>query len=92
MTSKEWQLATDSAQRYQDILVPSILGPFADALVDSVTFEPQYHVVDIGCGTGAATRAIAGKIDTSGKVIGVDINDAMLTVAQSIPTETATPI
>ena len=34
MTSKQWQLADDAATRYQDVLVPAILGPFAKALVD----------------------------------------------------------
>ncbi len=33
-TSTQWQLAQEAAERYQRILPPAILGPFARALVD----------------------------------------------------------
>jgi hypothetical protein len=33
MTSTEWQLARGAAERYERILTPVILGPFARALV-----------------------------------------------------------
>jgi len=32
--STEWQLAREAAERYEQILVPAILGPAARALVD----------------------------------------------------------
>ena len=34
-TSTQWQLETDAAERYAQILVPTILGPFARALVEA---------------------------------------------------------
>lgn len=84
MTSKKWQLAEDSAKRYEDILVPTILGPFAKALVDRAFIKPNTTVIDVGCGTGAATRYAADKMGKSGRVIGVDVNPGMLSVARSL--------
>jgi ubiquinone/menaquinone biosynthesis C-methylase UbiE len=40
--------------------------------------------LDVGCGTGAATRAAAQKIGGSGAAIGVDVNSGMLDVARSL--------
>ncbi|MBZ0296521.1 MAG: methyltransferase domain-containing protein [Anaerolineae bacterium] len=92
MTSKQWQLAGDAATRYEAILVPAILGPFAKALVDWADLKPGSTVVDVGCGTGAATRYAAAKIGHSGKVIGTDVNPGMLKVAQSLPKIDGAPI
>ncbi len=85
MTSKQWQLANDAAQRYEDILVPAILGPFAKSLVDYADLTDAAHVVDIGCGTGAATRYAAQKMKPSSTVMGIDVNTSMLAVAESLP-------
>ncbi len=42
--------------------------------------KPNHIVVDVGCGTGAFSRVIAGKLDRSkgGRVIGVDRNSQLL--------------
>lgn len=84
-TSKQWQLAHDAAQRYEDILVASILGPTAAALVDFADLKAGESVTDIGCGTGAAARFAATDVGTSGHVTGVDVNAGMLEVAGSLP-------
>ena len=81
--STEWQLARDAAERYEQILVPAILGPAAKALVD--WSDPRVHeaVLDVGCGTGAAARFAAEKDEPPHRVVGVDLNPGMLEVAQS---------
>ena len=92
MTSKEWQLGDDAASRYEKILVPAILGPFAKALVDWADIQAGDVVVDVGCGTGAVTRFSAEKLGASGNVIGIDVNEGMLRVAQSLPEVVGAPI
>jgi SAM-dependent methyltransferase len=84
-TSKRWQLAQESAMRYQNILAPAILGPFARALVDFAALRPHESVVDVGCGTGEAARYAAGIVGHAGVVIGVDVNASMISVARSVP-------
>jgi ubiquinone/menaquinone biosynthesis C-methylase UbiE len=83
-TSTQWQLAHDAAERYEKILVPTILGPAAKALVEQSDLKHGDTVVDVGCGTGAAARFAAEQVGSSGRVIGIDINASMLEVANSL--------
>lgn len=40
------------------------------------------HVLDVGCGCGASTAALAERVGASGSVVGVDISAPMLAVAR----------
>src|SRR5690606_7762821 len=91
-TSVQWQLAHDAAVRYEQILVPSILGPFARALVDWAQLPVGDTVLDVGCGTGAAARAAAERVGPAGSVTAVDVNPGMLDVARSLPPVRGAPI
>ncbi len=91
-TSKQWQLARGAAERYERILVPAILGPAAQALVDWTGLRDGETVVDVGCGTGAAAQGAAKKVGPHGRVAGVDLNPGMIDVARSLPTNSGAPI
>lgn len=91
-TSTQWQLARDAAERYERILVPTILGPAAQALVEFAAPQAGEAVLDVGCGTGAAARYAAERAGPAGRVVGVDINAAMIDVAQSLPNIAGTNI
>jgi ubiquinone/menaquinone biosynthesis C-methylase UbiE len=84
-TSTQWQLTRETAERYEQILVPAILGPAAQALVDWADVQPGETALDVGCGTGAATRAAAEQVGPTGRAIGLDVNAAMIDVARSLP-------
>jgi ubiquinone/menaquinone biosynthesis C-methylase UbiE len=84
-TSTQWQLARDAAERYEQILVPTILGPAARALVEFAAPRAGEAVLDVGCGTGAAARCAAEKVGPAGRVAAVDVNAGMIAVAQSLP-------
>jgi ubiquinone/menaquinone biosynthesis C-methylase UbiE len=81
----EWQLAREAAERYEQILVPAILGPAAKALVDWSALKEGEIVLDVGSGTGAAARFAAEQVGSSGRVIGIDSNPGMVEVAKSLP-------
>ena len=83
--STEWQLAREAAERYDQILVPAILGPAARALVDWSALKGDETVLDVGSGTGAAARYAAELVGSSGRVIGIDVNAGMIEVAKSLP-------
>jgi len=91
-TSTQWQLERESAERYQSILTPAILGPFARALVDFAALQRNEWVVDVGCGTGAAARYAAEVVGTSGRVTGIDVNAGMIEVARTLTAAQGAPI
>jgi SAM-dependent methyltransferase len=82
--STRWQLARDAAVRYQDVIVPGIMGPFAEALVKVLAPRTGEAILDVGCGTGAATRIVAEAVGRPGRVVGLDLNPGMLAVARGI--------
>ena len=91
-TSTRWQLAHNAAVLYQDFLVPSILGPAALRLVEEMDIHAGNTVVDVGCGTGAASRAAAPKATAAGRVIALDVNEGMLEVARSLRPPNGAPV
>lgn len=61
-----------------------MLQPFEELLVQAAARRPRRQVLDVGCGTGGVTRAIAAA--TGATCVGVDISETMLAAAK--PTET----
>jgi SAM-dependent methyltransferase len=53
------------------------------ALVELAALRPGMSVVDLGCGTGATTAAIAEKLEHTGSVFAVDISCRMLEFARA---------
>ena len=47
------------------------LSPRLAAIVDALPIAPDLRIREIGCGTGAAARAIATRLDT-GHIIPID--------------------
>ena len=46
------------------------------------------HVLDVGCGSGAVTREIAGRVGSRGLAVGLDASPALLAVARELAQET----
>lgn len=74
-----WNAAGQGWANAQDI-VGLMLRPFQDVLVDAAARRPRTSVLDVGCGTGAVTRAIAEA--TGAACVGVDIAESMLAAAR----------
>ncbi|USX54950.1 class I SAM-dependent methyltransferase [Lentzea sp. HUAS12] len=75
-----WNAAGQGWANAQDI-VGLMLRPFQDVLVDAAARRPRTSVLDVGCGTGAVTRAIAEA--TGAACVGVDIAESMLEAARA---------
>ncbi len=73
----------NAAENYQRYFVPAIAAPLAADLVALAELQPGERVLDVACGTGAATRLAAQRVGSEGAVCGVDVNPGMLAVARS---------
>lgn len=58
-----------------------LFQPFEDVLVEAAFSGSKKRVLDIGCGTGATTVAVAKR--TGADAVGVDISDPMIEAARS---------
>ena len=66
----------------QDLL-DRAFRPFEDLLVQAVRNTRGQRVLDIGCGTGPTTLAVARHLDATGRCTGVDISEPMIAAART---------
>lgn len=50
----------------------TVFNSLFEKYVTRLALPPSAHVLEIGCGTGAVTRALAQRTDFSGKAVGLD--------------------
>jgi ubiquinone/menaquinone biosynthesis C-methylase UbiE len=67
-------------QQMQDML----LAPVSEILIDRARAKTGERIIDVGCGCGATTIALAPKVGTTGHVLGIDISAAMLARARQV--------
>ena len=84
MTTETFQLSIDAAEAYETKFVPAIFAEWAPLLIDAADVRPGQAVLDVACGTGVVARVVADRLGTEGTVIGVDLNEGMLTVARRL--------
>jgi ubiquinone/menaquinone biosynthesis C-methylase UbiE len=58
-----------------------IFDPFEQLLVEAVAARKAKRVLDIGCGTGSTTLAIARQVGSQGSAVGLDISEPMIALA-----------
>jgi SAM-dependent methyltransferase len=60
----------------------AMLEPLGDAVLARLLLRAGEHVLDVGCGTGATTLALAEAVGPTGRVTGVDLSPSLLEVAE----------
>jgi SAM-dependent methyltransferase len=58
------------------------LAPVADAAIALAAVRPGERVLDIGCGSGATSIALARLVGPTGHVTGLDVSDPMIELAR----------
>jgi ubiquinone/menaquinone biosynthesis C-methylase UbiE len=74
---------SNPAETYENYMGPSLFAPWAMRLVQSADPKPGERVLDVACGTGIVARRVALHVESNGKIIGLDLNPHMLTVARA---------
>ncbi len=75
-------IATTPAEAYETYFGPAIFSPLTDALLPHAAVSSGERVLDLACGTGILTRRLPALVGDAGRVVGVDVNPAMLEVAR----------
>ncbi len=58
------------------------IQPLGVAAIEALKLKPGERVIDIGCGCGQTTLALAERVGAAGSVLGVDISRPMLAAAR----------
>ncbi|MGN2254169.1 class I SAM-dependent methyltransferase [Frateuria sp. GZRe12] len=66
--------------------------PFAQVLLDAATREPARRVLDVGCGAGGTTLALAGRLGSHGDCLGVDVSEPLVALARARARETGAQV
>ena len=82
-SSESFAIPLTTAERYEDDFVPAFFAQWAATICAAAGLRAGDRVLDVGCGTGIVTRTAADLIG-SADVVGLDPNDAMLTVARRV--------
>jgi SAM-dependent methyltransferase len=86
-----WQLENNSAEAYERYLA-SAFSPWAEALTMAAELKAGERALDVACGTGIVARHAARRVGAGGAVVGLDVNDAMLSVARTVSAGSQPPI
>jgi ubiquinone/menaquinone biosynthesis C-methylase UbiE len=81
---EKFQLSVEAAEAYEAGFVPALFADWAPALVDAAGVRPSQAVLDVACGTGVVAREAADRQRGRGRVVGLDLNEAMLVVARRL--------
>lgn len=74
----------DAGKRWasQQTRLDAMLSPIGDAAFQTAAAKPGERILDIGCGCGATSMALANAVGTSGRVLGADVSAPMLALAK----------
>jgi SAM-dependent methyltransferase len=75
--------ARTPAQVYDRLFVPALFEAWGPVVTDAARVRRAEAVLDVACGTGALTRAVAERVGSEGRVAGLDASADMLSVART---------
>jgi ubiquinone/menaquinone biosynthesis C-methylase UbiE len=76
------QVSRNAAEVYEEFFVPALFQMWTSRVAEAADVQPGQRVLDVGCGTGILARTLAERVGAGGSVVGLDVNEGMLAVAQ----------
>ena len=61
--------------------IDPMLAPLGDKAIEALELIPGERVLEIGCGNGTTTLAMAERVGTEGEILAVDLSQPMLNKA-----------
>lgn len=89
--AKLWNGTAGCAWVEAQALLDRTLQPFEDLLVEAVSASGARRVLDVGCGTGSTTRAVARLVGVTGDSVGIDISEQMTATARMLAEQERVP-
>lgn len=78
------QLTSDAAEYYEQYFVPALFKNRTAPLLEVADVYSGLSVLDVGCGTGVLARDAWQRMNGTGSVAGVDLNDGMIATARRV--------
>jgi len=86
-----WNGVSGRAWVDEQALLDRAYEPIEQLLVEAVAATGARKVLDIGCGSGATTLAVASSLGSRGQATGVDISEPLISVARTRAQREASP-
>jgi ubiquinone/menaquinone biosynthesis C-methylase UbiE len=73
---------SNPSEIYEQVFIPAIMRHWTPILLEFAQPRAGEHILDLACGTGIVARNAAKYVNSQGRIVGLDINPAMLEVAR----------
>jgi ubiquinone/menaquinone biosynthesis C-methylase UbiE len=83
-SAETFQIPLEVAETYESRFVPALFAEWAPHIVEMADVSQGDTVLDVACGTGIVARTAADRVGSDGRIVGLDLNEAMLTVARRV--------
>lgn len=90
--SRLWNGQAGQAWVETQAVLDALFQPFEDLLVDTALARPRGRVLDVGCGTGSTTLALARRLGAAVRCTGVDISEPMIAAARARAEREGAPV
>src|SRR5262245_5004881 len=87
-----WNGAAGRAWVDEQPVLDQMFKPIENLLVDAARTESRGRVLDVGCGTGATTLAIAQLFGAEGHCVGIDLSEPMIALARDRADRAGIPV